>query len=201
MALYNFTSKAYAKAVLHAAKYPSVAVFGVFLGTKGNDSKENDTPQVVDTVPLFHGVPLAAMMEIALTQVDEYCRLNKLEIMGCYFANKLLRDREVSVHAKKIGVAIAKQNRQAFIAQLDNTKLGHTDKSECGLFIYKTKNDTHWSMDQSFHRNVFADVEKTTKLVNALLDKNVHHALADFDDHLDDVSQDWLNVRLFKEQE
>ena len=64
---YCITEKAYAKLVLHCCKYPHLAVNGVVIGSI---SKESQTVQIQDAVPLFHsGIGLAPMLEVALTQV------------------------------------------------------------------------------------------------------------------------------------
>lgn len=68
----TFEPVAYAKMILHAAKYPHCAVNGVLLadGTKYRDGAKNQDLYIVETVPLFHHshyvVPMA---EAALTQV------------------------------------------------------------------------------------------------------------------------------------
>ena len=60
---------ALAKILLHAAKYPHLAINGVVLA---NSKKYDDSLDVyiTETVPLFHGqLNLAPMLEVALTQV------------------------------------------------------------------------------------------------------------------------------------
>lgn len=57
-----------AKILLHAAKYPHLAVSGVILSSKKIDGSEIF---YIDSVPLFHGqLGLAPMLEVALTQVN-----------------------------------------------------------------------------------------------------------------------------------
>lgn len=64
---YTISLKAYSKIVLHCSKYPHKAVNGVVIGSV---SKETQTVQIQDSVPLFHlGIGLAPMLEVALTQV------------------------------------------------------------------------------------------------------------------------------------
>ena len=67
---YSMSLKAYSKIVLHCCKYRNVAVNGVVIGSI---SKETQTVQVQDAIPLFHsGIGLAPMLEVSLTQV---CKL------------------------------------------------------------------------------------------------------------------------------
>ena len=65
---YTISLKAYSKIILHCSKYPHKAVNGVVIGSV---SKETQTVQIQDSVPLFHlGIGLAPMLEVALTQVS-----------------------------------------------------------------------------------------------------------------------------------
>ncbi len=52
--------KAYAKMMLHGAKYPYYNVEGVLLGKEG---------KVLDAVPLSHGTILTNMVEVAVNMV------------------------------------------------------------------------------------------------------------------------------------
>lgn len=64
---YSMTHRAYAKIILHCCKYPHLALNGVVIGSI---SKETQSVQIQDTIPLFHsGIGLAPMLEVALTQV------------------------------------------------------------------------------------------------------------------------------------
>lgn len=66
--------RSYAKVLLHACKYPHKAVNGILLAEES--SKNSDTIRIVDAVPLFHQcLGLAAMLEIALTQVDKNAKV------------------------------------------------------------------------------------------------------------------------------
>lgn len=62
----TFSCRAYAKLILHAAKYPHCAINGLLLGKQ----KSNEL-QIVDAVPLFHiCLHVSPMAEIALTTVS-----------------------------------------------------------------------------------------------------------------------------------
>ena len=56
--------EAYLKSVLHACKYTTRFVCGIFLGKKNEGVLD-----IVDAVPLFHSTILAPMTEVALIQV------------------------------------------------------------------------------------------------------------------------------------
>lgn len=56
------------KILLHAAKYPALAINGLLLGTLGKGGGK--ALQILDAVPLFHGqLHLAMALETALLQV------------------------------------------------------------------------------------------------------------------------------------
>ena len=62
--------QAYAKLLLHAAKYPHCAVNGVLLA-EDMKGKEKKVVRFVDCIPLFHlSLTLAPMLESALLQVS-----------------------------------------------------------------------------------------------------------------------------------
>lgn len=69
----TFETAAYAKIILHAAKYPHCAVNGVLLADANRirDGAKNQDLSIVDSIPLFHHSHyLSPMAEIALTQVN-----------------------------------------------------------------------------------------------------------------------------------
>lgn len=66
----QFSPRAYTKMILHASKYPHLAVNGVLLAEKDKSGK---SLQIVDAVPLFHQcLYVTPMAEVALVQVSDY---------------------------------------------------------------------------------------------------------------------------------
>ena len=71
MSSYTISLKAYSKIILHCCKYPHKELNGVVIGSI---SKETQTVQIQDCIPLFHlGIGLTPMLEVALTQVVCEC--------------------------------------------------------------------------------------------------------------------------------
>lgn len=71
----SLETSAYAKIMLHAAKYPHCAVNGVLLADNASirSGAKNQELDILDAVPLFHHSHyLSPMAEIALTQVLQY---------------------------------------------------------------------------------------------------------------------------------
>lgn len=61
------------KMLLHAARYPQLAVSGVVLAQARGGDTTSSTITLIDAVPLFHlQLSLAPMLEVALTQVTRY---------------------------------------------------------------------------------------------------------------------------------
>ena len=90
MPIYSITLKAYSKIVLHGCKYPHCALNGVLIGSI---SKETQTVQIQDSIPLFHiGLGLAPMLEVALTQVQR--RISLLKMCQGKGVDELGRERE-----------------------------------------------------------------------------------------------------------
>lgn len=72
MDIVHLESSAYAKIILHAAKYPYCAVNGVLLADNisARSVNKNHDLDILDAVPLFHHSHyLSPMAEVALTQV------------------------------------------------------------------------------------------------------------------------------------
>lgn len=90
MAPVHLESLAFAKIILHASKYPHLAVNGVLLGEQCQDKFI-----INDCIPLFHGcLTLAPMLEVALSQTENYCSMVDLKICGYYQANELANCNE-----------------------------------------------------------------------------------------------------------
>lgn len=86
----NFSARAYCKMLLHAAKYPHLAVNGLLLGAKGNDQK------VLDAVPLFHQcLHVTPMSEIALIQVEVKAAQEGFQVLGYYAAAENFYDNSL----------------------------------------------------------------------------------------------------------
>ena len=78
----SFSGRAYAKIILHAAKYPHCGINGLLLG-KLSSGKSAGELQIVDAVPLFHVcLHVSPMSEVALTMVSpvylRFCRVQEV---------------------------------------------------------------------------------------------------------------------------
>jgi len=182
--------RAYCKLILHAAKYPHCSVNGVLLAEKPK-AKDVKNVKFVDAIPLFHlSLGLAPMMEVALTQVDAYCKNQGLVIAGYYQANEHYSDANPNVITYRIADRILEQFGEAVIFMVDNRKMS-LDCEEEAYKIYK-HTDGKWK-----HRDTRGTADKGALAAAAsMLSTCAYRELVDFDCHLDDISLDWINPEI-----
>lgn len=204
MAAYELRQTAYVKLVLHALKHTTCAVNGVLIGRveiAGDDGKSTTTVEVTDCVPLFHGqLGLLPMLELALSQVDEHLATGKdssLQIVGYYHANEQFDNYELSSVAKKIGDHIARHCPQAGILLLDNRQLGALAKgnSKAPVVQLYVRDGSSWRL--SGPGGLRLKDATANSILSDYIKEERERRVVDFDDHLDDVSKDWLNPTLF----
>jgi hypothetical protein len=206
---YEIGQTAYVKTVLHALKHPTNAVSGVLVGKVAGsavdnantteNSEESFKVEIVDAVPLFHGQHgLLPMLELALSQVEDYLSLEKegLVIVGYYHANERFDDYELSPLARRIAEHIARYTPQAGVLLLDNRLLGALKKGtnkKPVVQLYTRDAARGWRENGDL---TLKEATANSILADYISEKR-QHALVDFDDHLADISKDWLNPDLF----
>ncbi|XP_030831816.1 ER membrane protein complex subunit 8 [Strongylocentrotus purpuratus] len=195
MAEYKVKLQAYAKAILHAAKYPHCAVNGVLLADK-EKLKDGRCLEFVDCVPFFHhSLALAPMLEVALVQVDAYCQAQGLKIAAYYQANELLKDLEPDSIAVRIADRINDNSSDSCLLMIDNTKLT-AGCEKCVLRLH-TLQDGKWGYRGAQASSLKLDNSDTTLRVTAdLLRSRAYNELVDFDTHLGDITKEWQNLEL-----
>lgn len=172
--------------IMHAAKYPHCAVNGLLLGRV---NKNTDSLTLVDAVPLFHVcLHVSPMAEIALTQVDHIAASQDLSIAGYYVANENITDLSIDRAANRIADKIAENFPSACFVVIDNKHL--TLSMETPGMVVSQFTDGKWRLKESRFDNEILDTAA------ALLEQRAFKSLVDFDNHLDDVSQDWQNKEL-----
>lgn len=174
----SVSAKAYAKILLHAAKYPHLAVNGLLLADKGDKSK---TPVIVDAIPLFHQcVHVTPMAEIALIQAETRAAKENLQIAGYYAAAENFYDNTLDrVPGIRIAEKIAEVNSNAYLVLVDN-RLVSMDMVQPALRMWQYS-ETKWVTSKySLH-----DQQDTLEAVSSLLQEGAMRVLVDFDNHLD----------------
>uniref|UniRef100_H2M0J3 ER membrane protein complex subunit 8 n=1 Tax=Oryzias latipes TaxID=8090 RepID=H2M0J3_ORYLA len=181
----QLTSQAYCKMLLHAAKYPNCAVNGLLVAEKTKDRKKDSEPVLcVDCLPLFHGtLALAPMLEVALTLVTPCLR--SLSHLSC-------RPNQV---AEKVAARISENFSDAAIVMIDNSRLTMSC-FEPIVIIYDHHENKWKSRDVTL--DSFEDWSEAQKITSALLEGRSYENLIDFDNHLDDLRNDWTNPMINK---
>ncbi|CBI39776.3 hypothetical protein VitviT2T_030035 [Vitis vinifera] len=200
---YEIAQNAYIKLVLHALKHKTAAVNAVLLGRLVTSTDGSHTLQISDAVPLFHSqITLLPPLEIALIQIEEYYGAQDMGIVGYFHANERFDDAELSSVAKNIGDHIYRYFPQAAVILLDNKKLESLPKGKDRspvMQLYTKDASKNWRHAGSDGSSQLTIKEPSANVV--LLDyiaSEKWQDIIDFDDHLDDISKDWLNPELFK---
>ena len=202
MAMYELRQTAYVKLVLHALKHTTSAVNGVLIGRVGG-GQGAATVEVTDCVPLFHGqLGLLPMLELALSQVDEHLSQvdAALQIVGYYHANEQFDNHALSSVAKKIGDHIARHCPPAAILLLDNRQLAALAKSattKTPVVQLYVRDGSSWRLAGPGGADLRLKELTANSILSDYIKEERERRVVDFDDHLDDVSKDWLNPTLF----
>ncbi|KAJ0733963.1 putative ER membrane protein complex subunit [Helianthus annuus] len=196
---YVIHQNAYIKLVLHALNHKTSAVNGVLLGRISGEAVE-----ITDSVPLFHSsqIGLLPPLEIALITIEEYYSSQGLSIVGYFHANERFDDLELGTVARNIADHVYRYFPQAALLLLDNRKLGALRNKKDAtpvMQLYTRDSSKSWKQVESNGPNRLTIKEPSANIV--LLDfisSEKWNDVVDFDDHLDDISKDWLNSGLFK---
>ncbi|XP_076751445.1 ER membrane protein complex subunit 8/9 [Xylocopa sonorina] len=195
MADISFSSRAYCKIILHAAKYPHCAINGLLLAKQKskNDSK-NVELRIEDAIPLFHiCLHVSPMAEIALTMVDQYAMNKGLVLAGYYLANENINDLSTDKPAHRIADKIAENYGNAILVVVDNKEITlgmSSNPLRVSEFI-----DGKWKLKDIIEVSYDKGVLHTDAMYS-LLQAEQYRNLIDFDNHLDDISLDWQNRKL-----
>ncbi|KMT18271.1 hypothetical protein BVRB_2g024360 [Beta vulgaris subsp. vulgaris] len=193
---YEIGQNAYIKLVLHALKHKSSSVNGVLVG-RFDASKE--VVQISDAVPLFHSnIGLLPPLEIALMQIEEHYSSQGLSLVGYFHANERADDSDLNNVAKNIGDHLCRYFPQAGVLLLDNKKLEALPKVKDRTPVMQlySRDGSKWKVEDS-GRLVMKEPSANIILLDYVSTQKWED-IVDFDDHLDNISEDWLNVELFK---
>lgn len=208
-AVVEFSSRAYCKMLLHAVKYPHCAVNGLLLAESPSSGGRPSTqlppaaapppPQhnllvLTDSIPLFHQAPhgLSPMPEVALAQVESRCSASATgrHIAGFYHAPALFNDTAVDVFSQRMADKIAEHTSEPVLVTIDNQQLS-IDLLTSAIIVRQNV-DGKWRV-RSSGSSVRMDA-CVLPTASALIQAKRHRELLDFDNHLDDVANDYLNV-------
>ncbi|KAF8582397.1 UPF0172-domain-containing protein [Ramaria rubella] len=193
MTTYTISHQAYVKTILHAAKHPHKPVNGVFLGKLVVNSGSS-TIFVSDAVPLLHlWTSLSPMMEIGLDLARTHAESQGLRIVGYYQATEQLDDHALAPVGEKVASKIKDTFSDAFALVIDGEKLGEGGPA---LIPYIASGTTWRPQPSTFTAGSTFSLESLNSPKRALSlvqEHGLHRQFDDFDDHLENVSIDWLN--------
>lgn len=198
---YELSQNAYIKLVLHARKHKTAAVNGVLLGRV---SPQNDAVvEIADSVPLFHShLGLLPNLEISLIMIEEHYSAQGLGIVGYFHANERFDDLELDSIAKNIGNHICRYFPQCAILLLDNKKLEALPKGKDRspvMQLYIRDASKNWKLvGYDGGCQLLTKEPAANAVLSDYISSEKWQDVVDFDDHLDDISKDWLNPDLFK---
>lgn len=191
-----FTPRAYCKIILHAAKYPHCAINGLLLARQNNksDGKQSEL-WIEDAIPLFHiCLHVTPMAEIALTLADQLATSKGLVLAGYYLANEHINDLSTDRPAHRIADKIAENCSGALLVVIDNRELT-LNMSSSPLRISQYVDGKWKPKDRA---NIFYEGVAPMNALYSLLKAEQYRNLVDFDNHLDNITYDWLNLKLNK---
>ncbi|KAK0217114.1 hypothetical protein IW262DRAFT_1449534 [Armillaria fumosa] len=188
MASYVISSRAYFKIFFHAAKHPHQPVNGVLLG-----KEEAGIVTIVDIIPLLHHwTSLSPMMEIGLDLAGRTAESMNLKLVGYYQASERIDDTALAPVGEKI-VSKVKEGFGAAIAfVIDGNKLGTGDVA---LVPYVSQGSSWRCNPADFAPGSLFQLESAelpARAIKLVKERRLHQKFGDFDDHLEDVTIDWL---------
>jgi len=193
MVSYSILQKAYVKIFLHAAKHPHKQVNGVLLGNLASD-----VVIIQDVVPLLHHwTSLSPMMEIGLDLARGHAESLNLSLVGYYQACERIDDTALAPVGERVAEQIRSQFSDAIAFVVDGDLLG---SGEAALIPYLPQSGLTTWRPQTFQPPAFtpgarvtlANPEAPSVAVSLVRDTHMHQKFGDFDDHLEDVTIDWL---------
>nr|CAD7193887.1 unnamed protein product [Timema douglasi]CAD7573062.1 unnamed protein product [Timema californicum] len=192
MADIKFSARAYCKMIFHAAKYPHCAVNGVLLAEDSKSKEDKKGLFILDAIPLFHlCLHVTPMAEIALTQIDHWATSAGFVIAGYYLANENLRDLSHEKMGHRIAEKIADNFSSACLVVIDNRNL--TLNMDNAALCVSQFADGKWKPRD---KSSFSLARNSLDTAATLIQRQTYVELIDFDNHLDDISQDWRNPSL-----
>ncbi|KAF9261127.1 UPF0172-domain-containing protein [Marasmius fiardii PR-910] len=195
MVSYTVHPEAYFKVFFHAAKHPHRQVNGVLLGSRAGDGVE-----IKDAVPLLHHwTSLSPMMEIGLDLAGQHAASLGLQLVGYYQACEKLDDTALAPVGERVASRIRESFKDAIAFVIDGPRLGTANPA---LIPYLAQSSTTWrpvneasapfTSNSSFK---MASEGLPTRAAELVRDNHAQEIFGDFDDHLENVTIDWLRNR------
>ncbi|KAJ3388784.1 ER membrane protein complex subunit 8 [Lobulomyces angularis] len=168
------------KLILNSARFVYNPIVGVLLASLSNLSNINDS------IPISHSVlPLSSVFELALEQIDLYCKKSGKKVVGVYFANENTEDNQVPNIVSKLAQKVKDDHENTLLLMLDFKKLPKSSVFQPFSVVQGVwkPNTENIKVSSEFNDNL---------LSKHLLEDKTYELISDFDQHLDDISIPWL---------
>ncbi|KAG9095582.1 hypothetical protein FRC07_011076 [Ceratobasidium sp. 392] len=197
-AKFTISHKAYTKAIVHAAKYPHAPVNGVFIGR--TSPLGNGTILVEDAIPLLHQwTSLSPMMEIGLGLAREHAESVGMALLGYYQATQRLDDDEgLSAVGQRIASSLKEKFQDAFALVVDSSSIASATTPP--LIAYTSSSGQAWNKTSISPNFTLVESDSPARALEIVREGSAFVNFGDFDDHLEDVSVDWLRGGLWGEE-
>jgi hypothetical protein len=136
---------------------------------------------------------LSLVPEIALAQISGIVGSAGLVISGFYHAHANLKDNHVDVFSQKIAEKVADNQDGAVLLTLDSKRLALKIQND-GLIVRNRISEGSWKVCDKKLKLEHDSI--TLACASALVREGIFRELVDFDNHLDDITQDYINVEL-----
>lgn len=191
-----FSPRAYAKMIMHSMKYAHSDCGGFLLSRKeDSDSDTGNQLSINDAIPVSHACRgLAPNLEIAFNSVKMYADLAGLMISGYYHTDKNEESNSPDVFSQKTTEKLFHEHKIKPV--LCFIKFDDLSRDETDSFLVQYQYiDGKWTKNTS--GEVIIEYGKKQILDKLIFTKEkLYRDIADFDDHLDDISLDWLNTKI-----
>ncbi|SJL09474.1 uncharacterized protein ARMOST_12852 [Armillaria ostoyae] len=188
MTSYVISSRAYFKIFFHTAKHPHQPVNGVLVG-----KEEAGIVTIVDIIPLLHHwTSLSPMMEIGLDLAGRTAESMHMKLVGYYQASERIDDTALAPVGEKIASKVKEGFGAAVAFVIDGNKLGTGDAA---LVPYVSQGSSWRCNPADFAPGSLFQLDSAdlpARAVKLVKERRLHQKFGDFDDHLEDVTIDWL---------
>lgn len=134
---------------------------------------------------------------VCIQQVDAFAKGKGCEIVGWYRANERIEDLTLPIMHSRIASKLFAQFPAACVLMVDNSKLTPGHKQLAVQLLTRTNGDENWKV-RADELSVEEQSGTVFQVLHTMISKERRHErLADFDAHLEDVTKDWLNEKLF----
>lgn len=187
----SIEDSAYAKIFMHAIKNSYDDVCGILIGKQ---TEENKKWHITNSIPLFHTHILSPFLTLAFTIVENYYKDKDEQIIGYYhISSEESKNTDIKnlKTCELVAEKLIKNYKKALVCLVELSKL-EEDEEKC-LHIFMKGDSSEWK-----------EIPVSVSLDNKeFLKKNIsNHSylnICDFDDHLNCLSQDFMNPNLFNQ--